>query len=257
MKSKISNAFKNKKNLIPYITVGDPSVKKTEELVLEFEKAGADIIELEIPFSDPIADGPVIQASHLRALKNNTSLTDAFKLIRKLRKKTQIPLIFMLSINLVEKYGSNKFYHDCEHFGVDGVIVPDNTREQCPMSNAQCPINVDQILLISPTTSKERIKKIVKKSAGFIYLISTLGITGTRKNLTQDFANYVKRVRKQTKKPIAVGFGISTPEQAKEAVKYADGVIVGSAIVDLISKKKYNEAVQFVKKMRIALNNRP
>ena len=253
MNSKISNAFKNNKTLIPYITVGDPSAKKTEELVLEFEKAGANIIELGIPFSDPIADGHIIQASHLRALKNDTSLSDAFKLVKRLRKKTQIPLIFMLSINLVEKYGSNKFYRDCKYFGVDGVIVPDKTLETRTVNSVQR--TVDTILLVSPTTSNERIKKIVKKSSGFIYLVSTLGITGTRKSLANDLQSYIRRVKKETKKPIAVGFGISTPDQAKETVKYADGVIVGSAIVDFIGKKRYNEAIKLVKKIRNAMDN--
>ena len=256
--SKISETFKNKKILIPYITAGDPSLKKTEELIFQFEKAGADIIELGIPFSDPLADGPVIQASHARAVKQNVSLPDVFKLVKNVRKKSQIPIVFMLACNLVEQYGYEKFYDECEKAQVNGILIPDMPPEElenkCPMSNVQCPMKVDSIFMVAPTTTDERIKKIADATTGFIYLVSSLGITGKRKNLSSSIPSLVAKIRKQTDKPIAIGFGIGTPAQAKEAVKYADGVIVGSAIVDLIGQKKLKEAVNLVSKTRRAID---
>lgn len=257
--SKISESFKKRKTLITYITAGDPSLKKTEELIFQFEKVGADIIELGIPFSDPLADGPVIQASHARALKNNTKLSDVFKLIKNVRKKIQIPIVFMLAFNLVEQYGYEKFYSDCEKFSVNGVLIPDAPPEELTnfkslLSNNQFLSGVDQIFMIAPTTTEKRIKKIADASSGFIYLVSILGITGKRKNLSSNISKLVSKIKKYTDKPIAIGFGISTPAQAKKAVKYTDGIIVGSAIVDLIGQKKDNEAIKLVSQLRRSLD---
>ncbi|OGC03353.1 tryptophan synthase subunit alpha [candidate division WOR-1 bacterium RIFOXYA12_FULL_43_27] len=242
--SKLSEAFKNKKALITYITAGDPNLGTTEKLVYALEKAGADIVELGIPFSDSLADGPVIQASHLRALK--TSLNDVFKLVKKLRKRTRIPIVLMLADNLVVKYGSEKFYLDAEKVGVDGVIIPDLPPDQ----GVGAGIGVDKILLIAPTTTEERIKMIAEQSSGFIYLVSLAGITGKRKNLSAGLPELVQKIRKYTDKPIAIGFGISNPKQAAAAAKIADGVIVGSAIVG----QPLPKVEKFVKSLRHAID---
>ncbi|HTY13822.1 MAG TPA: tryptophan synthase subunit alpha [Candidatus Omnitrophota bacterium] len=251
--SNIFEAFKNKKALIPFIVAGDPSLAVTEKLVSDFEKAGADIIELGVPFSDPLADGPVIQAAHQRALKNDISLKDVFALVKKLRKTTSIPIVFMLAENLIEKYGPRKFYADCAMIGVDGVIVPDMPAEEWSIAKGERK-KVDEIFLAAPTSEDERIKCIASASSGFIYLVSTTGITGKRAKLSGAIAGMVAKIRKYSQKPVAVGFGISSPAQAKEAVKYADGVIVGSAIVDLVAKRNYKKAVSLVASLKRAIN---
>lgn len=250
----ISEAFKNKKALIPYITAGDPNLGMTEKLVYALEKAGADIIELGVPFSDSLADGPIIQASHLRALK--TSLSDVLKLVKKIRKKSQIPIVLMLSDNLVVKYGSEKFYQDAEKVGVNGVIVPDLPVDELTAHSSQLTA-LDNIYLIAPTSTKERIKMIAEASTGFIYLVSLTGITGKRKDLSSGLGDLVQRIRKYTDKPIAIGFGISTPKNASEAASVADGIIVGSAIVDIIDKNKKNpisKVAKFVSSLRNAID---
>jgi len=248
---KLQKVFKNKKALITYITAGDPTLAQTEKLVYALEKAGADIIELGVPFSDPLADGPIIQASHQRALKKTVSLKNVFALVKKLRKKTQIPIVFMLSDNLVEKYGKRKFYKDCEAFGVDGVIVPDLPPEEDKEEGKD---KVDKIFLVAPTSTEARIKMICDASSGFVYLVSLIGITGKQVKLSSEVEGLVSRVRKYTKLPLAIGFGISNPAQVKEAARYADGVIVGSAIVDLIGKKQYAKVSRFVSSLRKALD---
>ncbi len=247
--SRISEAFKKHKALIPYITAGDPNLGMTEKLVYALEKAGADIVELGIPFSDPLADGPVIQASHLRALK--TSLTDVLKLVKKIRKKSQIPIVLMLSDNLVVKYGPEKFYQDAEKVGIDGVIVPD-----LPVDAGE-PCHGMAIHLVAPTSTDERVKMIADASTGFIYLVSLTGITGKRKDLSSGLGDLVQKIRKHTDKPIAIGFGISNTQAAKEAASVADGIIVGSAIVDIIAKNKKNpipKVSKFVSSLRRAID---
>ncbi|KAF0133430.1 MAG: tryptophan synthase alpha chain [Candidatus Saganbacteria bacterium] len=248
--SRISEVFGKRKALIPFITVGDPSISQTEKLVYDLEKAGADIIELGVPFSDPIADGPVIQAAHNRALKNNVSLQDAFLLANKVSRKIKIPLVFMLSQNLIENYGSSKFFSDCAKYGVGGVIIPDSIPDEMEEKND----SIDRILLVSPTTNEERIKMIAQKSSGFIYLISSAGITGKRSKISADVSKMAAAIKKYTNKPIAVGFGISNPAQAKEAAKHADGVIVGSALVEIIAKKQFKKAADFIKSLRRAID---
>ncbi len=255
--SRLSEAFSKHKALITFITAGDPSLAVTEKLIYDLEKSGADIVELGIPFSDPLADGPVIQASHERALKKDVSLSDVFKLVSKTRKKTDIPICFMLSYNLVNNYGVDKFYGDCERFGVDGVIIPDLPPDEGNIKEYQGKsgkIGVDIVYLIAPTSTDERIKLAAEKSSGFIYLISVAGITGKRKELAGNVSELISRIRKYTKLPIAVGFGISTPAQAADAAKVADGVIVGSAIVDLIAKKKIKAVPKFVSSLRKAID---
>lgn len=250
--SNLSEAFSQRKALIAFITAGDPSLARTEKLVLAIEKAGADIIELGIPFSDPLADGPVIQAAHLRALKRKVFLSQVFKLVGKMRKKTQIPFCFMLSYNLLVQYGEEQFYADCEKYGVDGVIVPDLPPEELGVRGRE--FEVDNIFLVAPTSSDERIKLAVEHSSGFVYLISTTGITGQRSRLADELPALVSSVKRFTNLPVAVGFGISTPAQAAEAAKYADGVIVGSAIVALIGEKKYGVAAKRIAAMRRAMD---
>lgn len=248
--SGLSDKFKGRKALIAYITLGDPSLSTTEKLVFDLEKAGADIVELGIPFSDPLADGPVIQASHQRALKKDVSLADAFRLVSKVRKKTQIPICFMLSYNLVVQYGLVKFYHDCEMFGIEGAIIPDLPPEEAP----DVTTSVDTVFLAAPTSTDERLKRIADKSSGFVYLISVAGITGKRQTLPEGLKGLIDRVKRYSKLPVAVGFGISKPAQAAEVSKIADGVIVGSAIVDLIAKKKVKSVQKFVASLRKAID---
>lgn len=240
--------FKHKKGLITFITAGDPSLAVTEKLIYDLEKAGADVIELGIPFSDPLADGPIIQASHQRALK--TSLNQVFTLVKKVRRKTALPICFMLSYNLIVHYGEEKFYPDCERTGVSGVIVPDaGSYVLGPRSKV-----IDRIGFIAPTTREDRIKSIVDQASGFIYLIAAAGITGKRQALSSKIGEMIPKIRKFTKLPIAIGFGISTPAQAAAAAKMADGVIVGSAIVELIGQKHYSKALNLVSRMRKAID---
>lgn len=255
--SRIKEAFRNRKALITFITAGDPSLSVTEKLIFQLEKAGADIIELGIPFSDPLADGPVIQASHQRALKKGTTLADVFKLVAKVRKRTQVPICFMLSYNLILQFGEDKFYAACAEFGVDGVVIPDLPPEEGHRVIGSRGIeDIKMIRLIAPTSTEERIKLAAENSTGFIYLISVAGITGKRRSLGENLAGIIARIRKYSQLPIAIGFGISNPQQAAEAAKLADGVIVGSAIVDLIAKKKIAAVPRFISSFRRAIDGR-
>ena len=249
--SNLSKAFNNRKALITYITAGDPSLAVTEKLVYGLERAGADVIELGIPFSDPLADGPVIQASHQRALKKNTALAEVFKLAGKMRKKTSIPICFMLAYNLIAKYGEEKFYRDCAKFGVDGVVIPDLPPEEAESSKQKA---VSRIAFVAPTSSEARIKLAAEQASGFIYLISVAGITGKHNSLAGNLEQVIGKIRQYTKLPIAIGFGISTPAQAAAMARLADGVIVGSAIVDLIAKKKLTSVFRLVASLRSAID---
>jgi tryptophan synthase alpha chain len=251
--SRLSGIFSKRKALITFITAGDPNLAATEKLVYDLEKAGADMIELGIPFSDPLADGPVIQASHQRALKKDVSLSNIFKLVSRVRKKTKIPICFMLSYNLMLKHGVERFYEEAGKAGVDGVIVPDLPPEET--GGVGRGTGVDTVFLAAPTSTDERIKLVAENSSGFIYLISVTGITGKREKVAEDLKDLISRVRKYSKLPVAVGFGISKPAQAAEVAKMADGVIVGSAIVDLIAKKKIKAAPRFVASLRRAVDS--
>ena len=246
---KISNAFKNNKALIAFIMAGDPSLAKTEKLVHEIEKAGADIIELGIPFSDSIADGPTIQSAAMRALKNNVSAADAIKLVKSIRKNSSIPLIFMTSYNIVFSYGADKFARDAAAAGVDGLILPDLPAEEADKMKKH---GLDIILLVAPNSSDEHIKLAAKHSTGFIYMVSMAGTTGAKTNIDLDIKGIIAKLRKTSKTPIAIGFGISNPAQAAKASKLADGVIVGSAIINIISKK--GNVGKFVASLKKAIN---
>lgn len=240
--SKIKNAFENKKAFIAFITAGDPSLEKTEEFVLTAEKAGADLVEIGIPFSDPIADGPVIQEANVRALKNHVTTDDIFNLVASIRKKTDIPLVFLTYLNPVFKYGYEKFLKRCQELGLDGLIIPDLPFEEkgeiAPLAKQY---GVDIISLIAPT-SEQRIKMIAENSSGFLYVVASMGVTGVRTEIKTDLPSILKAVKAASDTPAAVGFGINTPEQARTISQYADGVIVGSAIVKIIAEHGENAA---------------
>ncbi len=234
--SNISKAFENGKAFIPFITCGDPSLEVTEEIVYAMEAAGADLIELGIPFSDPTAEGPVIQEANIRALSGGVTTEKVFDLVRKLRKKVTIPMVFMTYANVVFSYGSEKFISICKEIGIDGLILPDIPFEEKEEFEGICKkYGLDLISLIAPT-SHERISMIAKEANGFVYCVSSLGVTGTRTEITTDIGAMIKLVKDVKDIPCAVGFGISTPEQAKHMAEKADGVIVGSAIIKICAK---------------------
>lgn len=234
--SRISDAFKNGKVFIPFITGGDPDMETTFRLVKVMAENGADIIEIGIPFSDPIAEGPVIQEADLRALSSGTTTDALFDLVVRLRKEINIPLIFMTYANPIYVYGKERFMKRCAEVGIDGVIVPDVPFEEKAELSAVCRENgIDLISMIAPT-SKTRIETIAKEAEGFIYCVSSLGVTGVRSEINTDIGTMVAHVKRVTDTPVAVGFGISTPEQAKKMAGLSDGAIVGSAIVKIVAK---------------------
>jgi tryptophan synthase alpha chain len=246
--SKIANAFKggNGKAFIPFITCGDPSLEVTEQLVYAMEEAGANLIELGIPFSDPTAEGPVIQAANTRALSGGVTTDKIFAMVEKIRKNTQIPMVFMTYANVVFSYGTERFIKKASELGMDGIILPDVPYEEKEEFDVVCKkYNMDMISLIAPT-SHERISMIAKEASGFVYCVSSLGVTGTRSEITTDIGAMVELVKKAKDIPCAVGFGISTPEQAKKMAGLSDGAIVGSAIVKLCGKYG-KDAVPYVK----------
>lgn len=253
-------ALKEKKEaaLIPYIMAGDPDIATTGKLIMEMERSGADIIELGVPFSDPLADGPTIQRAAIRALKSRATLSRVFRLVKEVRKETDIPIILMLYYNLILKYGEERFAASAGASGVDGVIVPDLPPEEASvLMKAASARGVDVIFLLAPTSSAERIKLVDKSASGFIYYVSLTGVTGARKALDSSIEASLKKIRKATRKPICVGFGISDPEQARKVAGWADGVIVGSAIVGLVEKAGGGERVikevgSFVKALKDA-----
>lgn len=256
--SRISEAFKNKKAFIPFITCGDPDLETTEKIVTEAVENGADLVELGIPFSDPMAEGVVIQEANIRSLSNGTTTDDIFELVGKLRKKISIPLVFMTYANVVFSYGSEKFISSCKDLGIDGLILPDVPFEEKGEFLSICNNHgVDLISLIAPT-SHDRIGMIAREAGGFIYLVSSLGVTGVRSEITTDLDAIVKVIRENTDIPCAIGFGISTPSQAATMAKKADGVIVGSAIIKIIAKYAKDSPKyvgEYVKSMKEAISN--
>lgn len=251
--SRFTQAFTQGKAFIPFITAGDPDLATTEQLVLAMAKAGADMIEIGIPFSDPIAEGPVIQAADVRALNEGTTLDGIFAMVQRIREKTAIPLCFMTYINPIYTYGADRFLQACQKVGIDGVIVPDLPYEEKEEILPFCKkYDVTLISLIAPT-SKERIAKIAKEAEGFLYCVSSMGVTGMRKAITTDIGEMIRQVKQVNNIPCAIGFGISTPLQAKEMAAHADGVIVGSAIVDLVArygKDSVAPVTAFVREMK-------
>ncbi len=256
--SNIRKAFENGKAFIPFITCGDPDLKTTGKIVREAVKNGADLIELGIPFSDPTAEGPVIQGANIRALAGGVTTDKIFDFVRDLRRNITIPLVFMTYANVVFSYGAENFISTCAEIGIDGIILPDLPFEEKAEFQPICSkYSVDLISLIAPT-SKERIAMIAREAEGFLYIVSSLGVTGTRSEITTDLASIIKVVRENTDIPCAIGFGISTSEQAKKMAAVSDGAIVGSAIIKLIEKhgKSSVELVgEYVKKMKEAVTN--
>lgn len=253
--SKISDAFKNGKAFIPFITGGDPDLATTQKLILEMQEQGADVIEIGIPFSDPIAEGVVIQEADLRALKAGTTTDKLFDAIKEIKDQVRVPLIFMTYANVVFKYDTDKFMERCVECGISGVIVPDCPYEEKEEMLPACQKhNIDFIPLVAPT-SHERIKMIAQSAMGYVYVVSSLGVTGVRDNITTDLGEMTKLVKQATDVPCAIGFGISKPEQAANACKYADGVIVGSAIVKIVAqygKDCVKHVGEYVKAMKDA-----
>ena len=236
MSKTIASAFAGGKAFIPFITCGDPSLDVTEELVCAMEEAGADLIELGIPFSDPTAEGPVIQEANVRALSGGVTTDRIFDMVRRIRMRTDIPMVFMTYANVVFSYGSERFMAKAQEVGMNGLILPDVPYEEKAEFDPVCKAHdMDLISLIAPT-SHERITRIARDASGFVYCVSSLGVTGVRSEITTDIGAMVKLVKQAKDIPCAVGFGISTPEQAALMAAHADGVIVGSAIVRLCAE---------------------
>ena len=234
--SKIRQAFARGKAFIPFITCGDPDLETTAAVVRAAAANGADLIELGIPFSDPTAEGPVIQGANLRALQGGVTTDSVFELVRSLRRDVSVPMVFMTYANVVFSYGAEKFISKCAQTGIDGLILPDLPYEEKEEFQPVCrTYGVDLISMIAPT-SENRIAMIAREAEGFLYLVSSLGVTGVRSEISTDLGSIVKIVRENTDVPCAVGFGISTPEQAKKMAGLSDGAIVGSAIVRLIAQ---------------------
>ena len=256
--SKIASAFANGKAFIPFITCGDPDLETTAACVREMVRNGADLIELGIPFSDPTAEGPVIQGANLRALESGITTDKIFEMVRELRTDVNTPMVFMTYANVVFSYGAERFLSTCAEIGIDGVILPDLPYEEKDEFLPLCrKYNVDLISLIAPT-SAGRIAQIAKEAEGFIYLVSSLGVTGMRSEITTDLGSIVKVIRENTDVPCAIGFGISNPEQAGKMAAIADGAIVGSAIIKLIAQYRRQSPAkvgEFVREMKSGIRN--
>lgn len=256
----IKNAFANGKAFIPFITCGDPDLNTTKEIIRAMAANGADLIELGIPFSDPTAEGPVIQGANLRALKSGVTTDKIFNMVRELRQDAShpvtLPMVFMTYANVVFSYNADKFINTCAEVGIDGLILPDLPFEEKGEFDEICQKHgVDLVSLIAPT-SENRIAMIAKEAKGFIYIVSSLGVTGVRNEINTDIASLVKLVRENSSVPCAVGFGISTPEQAAKMAGISDGAIVGSAIIKLVAqygKDAAGPVGEYVKKMKDAL----
>lgn len=233
---KISEAFKGQKAFIAYLMAGDPDLETSAEHILTAQEAGADLIEIGIPFSDPIAEGEVIQAASVRALNAGTRLDGVFDMVESIQNKMRVPMLFMTYLNPVYVYGYDRFFARCANIGISGVIIPDMPfEEQGEAKEAAAKYGVEVVTLVAPTSEK-RMAKIVQNAEGFIYLVSSMGVTGERSEITTDLSSIVAAIRKETDIPVAVGFGISAPEQAERYSAVADGVIVGSAIVRIIGQ---------------------
>ncbi len=254
--SNISRAFENGKAFIPFITCGDPDLDVTEALVMAVEEAGANLIELGIPFSDPTAEGPVIQAANVRALSGGVTTDRIFEMVERIRKKTSIPMVFMTYANVVFSYGTERFLIRAEEVGMDGLILPDVPFEEKEEFASVCRAHgLDFISLIAPT-SHERVSMIAKEAEGFVYCVSSLGVTGVRGEITTDIGEMTALVKKQKDIPCAIGFGISTPEQAAKMAAHSDGIIVGSAIMRLCAeygKDCVPQVADYVRQMKAAI----
>lgn len=254
--SNIKSAFDHGKAFIPFVTCGDPDLETTGAIVRAAVENGADLIELGIPFSNPTAEGPVIQDANLRALSGGVTTDKIFAFVKELRRDVKIPLVFMTYANVVFSYGAERFFTACRDIGIDGLILPDLPYEEKEEFLPLChQYGVDLISMIAPT-SENRIAMIAKEAEGFLYLVSSLGVTGVRSEIKTDLASIAEVVRQNTDIPCAIGFGISTPEQAKKMADLSDGAIVGSAIVKIIAQHGKNAAGpvgEYVKQMKAAM----
>jgi tryptophan synthase alpha chain len=247
------------KALITYLMAGDPSLAETEQLVLELEKAGADIIELGVPFSDPIADGPVIQQAAERALRSGTTLRGILSMVERIRTQSQIPLVFMAYYNSIHAFGPERFCREAAASGVDGLIVPDMPPDEAgPLQGPAAAAGLQLIFLLAPTSTAERRAYVARHSHGFVYYVSLTGITGAKLGRVSEIGRSVQQIRKLSKTPIAVGFGIRTPQDASEVSAIADGVIVGSAIVNQIAAGQQQQGLvarvsEFVHSLKSAM----
>ena len=253
---------RKKKALIVFMTAGDPSLAQNERLALAFEKEGVDLIELGVPFSDPLADGPVIQQSSQRSLRRGTTLARVLALVKKIRKKSQIPLLLMSYLNPVLKYGVGRFAREARRSGVDGLIVPDLPPEEGrELSLAMKKNGLDLVYLLAPTSGEKRKALVSRASRGFVYYVSLTGVTGLRKSLPAAAQRNIRLIKRKTKLPVCVGFGVSTPGQARTMAKVSDGVIIGSAVVRALSLHPALSAAQFSRKFirpfAAALGKRP
>lgn len=255
--SRVSDVFQNKKAFIPFVTAGDPDLATTEQLIPAMAEAGADLIEIGIPFSDPIAEGIVIQEADMRALASGTTTDKIFDMVKRVREKIDTPLAFMTYINPIFVYGVERFLAKCKECGINALIVPDMPFEEKHELLSYCHnYGIDLISLIAPT-SKERITAIAREAEGFVYCVSSMGVTGVRTEITTDIREMVSLVKKTKDIPCAIGFGISTPKQAKKMASSADGVIVGSAIVRMIAqygKDCIGPVCNYVKEMKTAIS---
>lgn len=256
--TKIADAFANGKAFIPFLTCGDPDLETTEKLICAIAEAGANLIELGIPFSDPTAEGPVIQDANLRALSAGTTTDKIFDMVRRVRQTVSIPMVFMTYANVIFSYGADRFLKTAAEIGMNGIIVPDVPFEEKQEFEPLCQkYGLDQISMIAPT-SHDRIRAIAEQANGFLYCVSSLGVTGTRTAITTDIGAMVKLVKEVKDIPCAVGFGISTPEQAESMCRQADGAIVGSAIVKLIAqhgRDSVQPVADYVRTMKTACRN--
>jgi tryptophan synthase alpha chain len=254
--NRLQQVFAGGKAFIPFITAGDPSLAITEELVLQMAQAGADLIELGIPFSDPVAEGPVIQAADDRALTGGTTTDKIFAMVERIRQSCDVPIAFMTYVNPIFTYGTDRFMKNCRQAGVDALIVPDVPFEEKAELQPYCSkYGVALISMIAPS-SHERIRMIAAEAEGFVYCVSSMGVTGVRNEINTDIAEMVKLVKEVRDMSCAVGFGISTPEQAGQMAQYADGVIIGSAIVSIIEQYGMEcvpHVIEYVRSMRNAV----
>jgi tryptophan synthase alpha chain len=255
--SRIASVFTHAKHtaLIPYITVGYPTVETTLKVVPLLANTGCDIIELGVPFSDPLADGATIQRASYEALRQGVTPRVCFEVAEELRRQVEIPLVFMTYYNPVLKFGLEQFCSKCAEVGIDGLIIPDLPPEEGKeLEKSTKRHGLDLIYLLSPASTEGRIRLVTGRSGGFIYLVSLIGVTGARDKLPEELESFVARVREKTEKPLCVGFGVSTPEQARRVAKVADGIIVGSRIIQLLDEdKSLKNACSFIKYLREAL----